>query len=158
MRFALVPSLLLLSCASFTAVERGEWQHVWVDPATRKDETVITREQADEEAVKVGRRSWEPSPGWVPPLLTQTEAIGVTVGQVLEFRIDESVSVDLSLQGTAAGVYWNPMKKLDGWKDGNDVTTRESRLLVQGKAPGTTTLKFTSGDTTRELVITVTNR
>ena len=47
------------------------------------------------------------------------------------------------------------MRKVDGWKDGMDVTTRASRQFVVGRSPGVTTLKVTRVDVTREVPITV---
>jgi hypothetical protein len=91
----------------------------------------------------------------VLPLLEQTDAIGVEQGEVLELQVDESATVELALQGGAARVCWNPMRKVDGWRDGVDVTARESRLFVLGLQPGVATLKVTRGGATREVPITV---
>jgi len=147
------------SCAGFHAVERGEWQRVWVDPGQRAPESrqqVISRDQYETEVTAGTPRGWEAPPGWRAPALEETETIGVASHGVAEFTVDEQVPVEVQAQGSAVSVYWSQMKKRDEWKDGNDVTVKESHLWLLGLEPGKAVLRFSRGNTTRDIPVTVT--
>ncbi len=162
MRHGMLVLLVLSGCASFTEVERGDWVRVWADSANRKPDdpqTIVTRDAYEEDIVTGNNRLWEGPPGWGAPLLHETDKVGLKVGEVLEFRVDERAGVELLSQGNAVKLHWNPMKKVDGWKDGNDVTERVSRLFVVGKAEGTAVLRLVSGsDPPHDVPVTVTKK
>jgi hypothetical protein len=152
---------LTFSCAGFQAVERGDWQCVWADSGRRGPEAaqlVIPKEKFEEEVAAGTQRAYDGPPGWRAPLLQETERIGLGSGEVAEFTVDESKGVELLAQGSSITLYWNPMKKRDEWKDGTDVTLKESRLWVVGRAPGSAVLRLSGGNTTRDIPVTVTVR
>ncbi|MCA2978469.1 MAG: hypothetical protein INH37_09320 [Myxococcaceae bacterium] len=161
-RLVLVVSSLSLTaaCASFRAVERGDWRRVYTkDAASVKSleapQEIITRERYEEELANDVRRTWSPSPGWKPAWLADTEEIGLAVGEVNEFRIDEARPVEVLVLGSAAEVYWGARVKKDEWKDGTDITRRESTLYVKGREPGKMTLRLVTDDTTRDIPLLV---
>jgi hypothetical protein len=158
----LVPLAVVVfaSCAGFKPVDRGDWRRVYTkDAATVKSldapQEIITREAYEEELSRDVRRTWSPSPGWSPPWLLDTDEIGVTVGEVMEFRIDEKKPVELQVKGDGAQFYWGQRLKRDEWKDGTDLVRRESTLFVQGTKPGKLTLKLISDEATKEIPVTV---
>jgi hypothetical protein len=159
--FLIVSTIALaVGCSSFRAVERGDWRRVYTkDAATVKSldapQEIITREKYEEELANDVRRTWSPSPGWQPAWLADTDEIGLTVGEVNEFRIDEKKPVEVQVLGTAADVYWGARLKKDEWKDGTDVTRRESMLYVKGKEKGKMTLRLVMEDTTKDIPLTV---
>ena len=153
-------AVLSTSCAGFKAVERGEYRRVFAADVTNRTpdapQDVITRNAYEEEVAAGTRRGWEAPPGYVAPLLSESPKIGLKVGDVVELRVDESTPVDLSVDGNAVDVYWNPEVKRDAWKDGNDVTVHESTLWLRGKKPGAATLRWTQGQKSTDVPVTVT--
>lgn len=156
-----VPAVALtLSCTSFRAVERGDWRRVYTKDAatvTSLDapQEIITREQYEEELANDVRRSWSPSPGWAPPLLLDADAIGLSVGEVTQLRIDEFRPVELQALGNAATVYWGQRVKRDEWKEGTDLTLRESTVFLKGASKGTMTLRLVTEEGTKDVAVTV---
>lgn len=158
-RLTVVLSFAALSgCAGFKAVDRGDWFRVYADPANRgpaAKQEVINRDKYEEEVAAGNRRSYEPMPGWVAPYLAQTDSVTVAVGEVVEYRIDETRPADVQLNGSAAEIYLTDVRKRDDWKDGSDVTRVESSLFVRGARPGKATLRLSTHDATKEIPITV---
>jgi hypothetical protein len=161
-RLFLIASILALAvgCSSFRAVERGEWRRVYTkDAASVKSldapQEIIPREKYEEELANDVRRTWSPSPGWQPAWLADTEEIGLTVGEVNEFRLDEARPVEVQMMGSAAEVYWGVRVKKDEWKEGTDITRRESTLFVKGKEKGKLTLRLVTDDSTKDIPVTV---
>jgi len=151
---------LAVGCASFRPVERGDWRRVYTkDAATVKSldapQELITREKYEEELANDVRRTWSPAPGWSPPWLLDVDEVGLAVGEVMEFRIDELKPVELQVMGSAADVYWGQRIKRDEWKEGTDVTRRESTLFVQGARKGKLTLRLITDETTKDIPVTV---
>lgn len=159
-RLASLVLFALTSCAGFKAVDRGEWRRVYTkDAATVKSldapQEIITREAYEEELSRDVRRTWSPSPGWSPPWLLDTDEIGLTVGEVMEFRIDEKKPVELQVKGDGATLYWGQRLKRDEWKDGTDLVRRESTLFLLGKSAGKLTLRLVTDETTKDIPVTV---
>ncbi len=158
-RLLILPGLLLLSgCAGFKAVDRGDWFRVYADPALRGPEAsqeIITRDAYEEEVAGGTRRTWEAPPGYAAPFLHETPAIGVKVGMVAEFRVEEEQGANLLLEGGFCRLYWTEPRKRDEWKSGSDVTRVESTVFVLGTKPGKGTLRLVSGNTTKDIPVTV---
>lgn len=161
-RLFLIGSILALAvgCSSFKAVDRGDWRRVYTkDASTVKSldapQEIITREKYEEELANDVRRTWSPSPGWSPPWLLDTDEIGLTLNEVMEFRIDEVKPVEVQVLGAAATVYWGQRIKRDEWKEGSDITRRESSLFVQGTSKGKMTIRLIAEDTTKDVPVTV---
>lgn len=153
-------ALVATACSNFRAVDRGDWRRVYTkDAATVKSldapQEIITREKYEEELANDVRRTWAPQPGWSPPWLLDTDEIGLTVGEVMEFRIDELKPVEVQVKGDVATLFWGQRIKKDEWKDGTDVTRRESTLFVQGKTKGKATIRIVTEDTTKDIPVTV---
>jgi hypothetical protein len=153
--------VLCVSCSGFKAIERGDWRRVYTkDSATVKSldapQEVITREKYEEELANDVRRTFTPSPGWTAPWLLDTEAIGLTVGEVAEFRIDELKPVEVQVQGSSVTLYWGARVKKDEWKDGTDITRRESTLFVQGASKGSAVLRLITEEGPKDVPVTVT--
>lgn len=149
---------LLSGCAGFKAVDRGDWFRVYADPAQRGPEAtqaVISRDAYEEEVAGGTRRTWEPPPGYAAPFLHETPAIGVKVGMVAEFRVEEEQGATLLLDGGGVRLFWTESKKRDEWKAGADVTRVESTVFVLGTTPGKATLRLVSGNTTKDVPVTV---
>ncbi|MEW5741315.1 MAG: hypothetical protein AB1938_20500 [Myxococcota bacterium] len=153
-------AVVVSSCAGFKPVDRGEYRRVFAADVTKRSpdapQEIITREAYEEEVAGGVRRGWEPPPGYVAPLLHETPTVGMKVGDVVELRVDESGPVELFLEGSVADAFWGPQVKRDEWKDGNDVTVRESTLFLQGRKPGKGALRYTRGNETKDVPISVT--
>lgn len=148
------------SCAGFKPVDRGEYRRVFAAEVTKRSpdapQEVITREAYEEEVAQGNRRGWEPPPGYAAPLLHETPRVGLKVGEVVELRVDEAQGVELFLEGGVVDAYWGPTVKRDEWKDGADVTVRESTLFLRGKKPGAGALRYTRANDSKDVPITVT--
>lgn len=145
-------------CAGFKAVERGEWKLVYVDAARRDVEApreVLNRDDYEAEVSAGTRRGWEPPTGFAFPLLHETPAIGLQLGEVAGFRVDEANEAELFVDGSAVEVSWGRVEKRDGWNVDTDVTIKESALYVKGKSAGTATLRLVRGPTQQDIVVTV---
>ncbi|MFT3713129.1 MAG: hypothetical protein QM817_36200 [Archangium sp.] len=156
----LLGTLLLLcsSCAGFKAVDRGDWRLVWADSAKRDAEApreVVTRDKYEEEVTAGNRRAWEPPPGFQFPLLHETDTIGMTVGEVQGYRIDEASSAELFVDGAGLELYLGQTEKKDTWKGDIDVTVRESMLYVKATKPGKATLRLMRGPNQKDVPVTV---
>jgi hypothetical protein len=152
--------LVLLSsgCAGFKAVDRGDWRLVWADSARRDAEAareIITREKYEEEVTAGNRRAWEPPPGFQFPLLHETDSIGMTVGEVQGYRIDEASSAELFVDGAGLDLFLGQVEKKDTWKGDIDVTVRESMLFVKATRAGKATLRLMRGPTQKDVPVTV---
>jgi hypothetical protein len=160
MRWLLVGVALLGSagCAGFKTVERGDWRLVWVD-STRRDadapRDVVTRDAYETEVSEGTRRGFEPPAGFLFPLLHETDAIGLKVGEVAGFRVDEATDVELFVDGSNVKLFWGATEKRDSWKGDTDVTIRESALYVKGSSAGKATLRLVRGSTTKDVPVTV---
>ena len=146
------------SCAGFKSVERGDWRLVYVDTAKRDAEAareVVTRDAYEAEVTEGTRRGWEPSPGFVFPLLHETEKIGLRVGEIVGFRVDENSQAELLVDGSGLELYWGPLEKKDGWKGDSDVTVRESTLFVKGTRAGAGVLRLIRGSSTKDVPVAV---
>ena len=146
------------SCAGFKSVERGDWRLVYVDTAKRDAEAareVLTRDAYEAEVTEGTRRGWEPSPGFVFPLLHETEKIGLRVGEIVGFRVDENSQAELLVDGSGVELYWGPLEKKDGWKGDSDVTVRESTLYVKGTRAGASVLRLIRGASTKDVPVAV---
>ncbi len=153
-----VLTLVVSGCAGFKSVERGAWKLVYVDSARRDAEApleVIKRDAYEAEVAEGTRRAWEPPPGFVFPLLHEVESIGLTVGDVQAFRVDEKTEAELFVDGAGVELYWGPVEKRDGWKVDTDVTVKESMLYLKGTRPGAAKLRLVRGPTTQDLPVTV---
>lgn len=151
---------LAFGCSSFRAVERGEWRRVYTKDASSvksldAPQEIITREKYEEELANDVRRTWSPSPGWTPPWLADMEELGMAVGEVLELRIDELKPVELQVKGAAAELYWGQRIKRDEWKDGTDITRRESTLFLQGRAKGKAVIRLVTDEQAKDIPVTV---
>lgn len=160
MRWLLCAGLMLggSGCAGFKAVERGEWKLVYLDSARRDAEAlreVVTRDTYETEVTEGTRRGWEPTPGFVFPLLHQVDKVGLKVGEVVGFRVDEATAAELFVDGGGVQLYWGPMEKRDGWKGDTDVTSRESTLYVKGTRAGGAVLRLIRGPTTQDVPVAV---
>lgn len=159
MRIQLVVLLALSSgCAGFKAVERGDWRLVYADAAQRGPDSrreVIPRDDSEREIAEGNRRTWEAPPGYEFPKLQQTDAVGLKVGEVAGFIVDENTAAELFADGDAVRLFWGPLEKKDGWKGDIDVTTRESTLYVQGRSAGTATLRVVNGSSQKDIPVTV---
>lgn len=147
-----------LSCAGFHQVERGEWNLVYVDGAQRGPEApreVISRDDYEGEVSAGTRRGYEPPQGFEWPQLHETDAIGMTVGEVQGFRVAEATQADLYVDGNAVEVYWGPVQKHDRWQGDTDVTVSESTLFVKAKKAGTAALRLVRGNATKDVPVTV---
>jgi hypothetical protein len=159
MRWALLTTLILAStgCAGFKAVDRGQWRLVYVDSAQRGAEApleVITRESYDAEVAEGIRRAWDKPPGFVFPLLHEVEAIGLKVGEVEAFRVDEATEAELFVDGSGLELYWGNVEKKDGWNVDTDVTVKESMLFLKAKKAGTSKLRLVRGPAATEVPVT----
>lgn len=156
----LAAAVVVSSCAGFKPIDRAEYRRVFVADVTKRSpdapQEIITRDAYEEEVAAGVRRGWEPPTGYVAPLLHETPTIGMKVGDVVELRVDEASPAELLLEGGVVEAYWNPTVKRDEWKDGNDVTVRESTLWLRGKKPGKGTLRYTRGNDSKDVPITVT--
>lgn len=160
MRWLLVGVALLGSagCAGFKTVDRGDWRLVYADSTKRDAEAareVVTRDAYEAEVSEGTRRGFEGPPGFLFPLLHETDAIGLKVGEVAGFRIDEATDVELFVDGSGVKLFWGAMEKRDGWKGDTDVTTRESSLYVKGTSAGKATLRLVRGSATKDVPVTV---
>lgn len=160
MRLLLLTFLVVVfnGCAGFKSVERGEWRLVWVDSAQRGAEaprTVISRDDYEAEVSAGNRRAWEGPPGFAFPLLHETDAMGLVVGEVQGYRVDEATSAELFLDGAGIELFWGPTEKRDGWKGDTDVTVRESMLFVKGTREGKAVLRLVRGSTTKDVPVAV---
>jgi hypothetical protein len=148
------------SCAGFKPIERGEYRRVFAADVTKRTsdapQEIITREAYEAEVADGVRRGWEPPVGFTAPFLHETPAIGLKVGDIVELIVDESSEPELLLEGSVVEAYWNRTVKRDAWKDGTDVTVRESTLWLRGKKPGRGTLRYTRGNESKDVPITVT--
>ena len=154
----LLPAVLMLSCAGFRSVDRGDWRLVYVDVARRDAEApreVVTRDAYEVEVTEGTRRGWEPSPGFVFPLLHEVDKIGMKVGEVVGFRVDETSEASLFVDGNNLQLYWGPLEKHDGWKGDSDVTMRESMLFVKGLRAGPAMLRLVRGASSKDVPVTV---
>lgn len=157
----LLLSLAMLSsvgCAGFKAVERGDWRLVYVDSAKRDAEApreIITRDAYEAEVTEGTRRGWEAPPGFQFPLLHETDKVGMKVGEVVGFRVDEASQAELFAEGSTLELYWGPVEKRDGWKGDSDVTVKESLLFVKAKRAGPGALRLVRGQTTKDVPVTV---
>jgi hypothetical protein len=145
-------------CAGFKSVERGQWKLVYVDSATRDAEApreVVTRETYDAEVAEGVRRGYEPPPGFVFPLLHEVESIGMKVGEVQGFRVDEELGVGLLVDGGGVELYWGNVEKKDGWNVDTDVTVKESMLFLKATKAGAATLRLVNGPSTKDVPIKV---
>ncbi len=158
---ALLAAALMLAgsgCAGFKAVERGDWRLVYVDSARRDAEApreVVTRDAYETEVSEGTRRGWEPPPGFVFPLLHEVETIGLKVGEVQGFRVDEGTEAELFVDGSILSLYWGPVEKRDGWKGDSDVTVKESTLFVKASQAGTAVLRLIRGSRTKDVPVAV---
>jgi hypothetical protein len=116
---------------------------------------VLTRDAYEREVTAGVGRAWEPPPGYTFPLLHETDAIGLAVGEVAGLRVDEATAAELQMDGQAVELFWGPVKKRDEWVDGSDVTVRESLLYVRGVRAGKAVLRLSRGASTRDIPITV---
>ncbi len=151
-------TLSLTGCAGFKAVERGEWKLVYADGAQRGPDSkreVITRDASEKEVAEGNRRTWDPPPGYVFPNLHQTDAVGLKVGEVAGFVVDEATDAQLFSDGDAVKLFWGQLEKRDTWKGDIDVTVRESTLFVEGTRAGSATLRLVRGQDTRDVKVTV---
>ena len=160
MRWLLLAVTMLggFSCAGFKSVERGDWRLVYVDTAKRDAEAareVVTRDAYEAEVTEGTRRGWEPSPGYVFPLLHEVEKIGLRVGEIVGFRVDENREAELLVDGSGVELYWGPLEKKDGWKGDSDVTVRESTLFVKGTRAGASVLRLIRGSATKDVPVAV---
>ncbi len=154
----LLMALSVSGCAGFKAVERGEWRLVFADGAQRGPDSkreVITREDSEKEITEGNRRTWEAPPGYTFPKLQETDAVGLKVGEVAGFVIEEATDAQLYADGNAVSLFWGPLEKKDGWKGDTDVTVRESTLYVQGKSAGTAVLRVVRGQNSKDVPVTV---
>jgi hypothetical protein len=150
--------LLGSGCAGFKAVERGEWRLVWQDSAKRDAEAprdVITRDTYEEEVTAGNRRAWEPPPGFQFPLLHETDSIGMTVGEVQGYRLDEAANAELFVDGAGLELFLGPVEKKDTWKGDIDVTVRESMLYVKATRAGKATLRLMRGPAQKDVPVTI---
>ena len=153
-----VSMLGVSGCAGFKSVERGEWRLVYVDSAKRDAEAareVVTRDAYEVEVTEGTRRGWEATPGFVFPLLHEVDKIGMRVGEVVGFRVDEATDAELFVDGSGVQIYWGPVEKRDGWKVDSDVTVRESMLFVKGTKAGAAVLRLIRGPTTKDVPVAV---
>lgn len=158
MRIQLLVLLTLSGCAGFKTVERGDWRLVYADPAQRGAESkreVITRDDSEKEIAQGNRRTWEAPAGYAFPKLQQTDTVGLEVGEVVGFVIDEQSDAQLYADGDAVKLFWGPLEKKDGWKGDIDVTTRESTLYVVGKRQGQATLRVVNGSSQKDIPVNV---
>jgi hypothetical protein len=160
MRWLLVGVALLgaAGCAGFKSVDRGEWRLVYVDTTRRDAEApreVIARDAYEAEVSEGTRRGVTNPQGFLYPLLHETDAIGLKVGEVAGFRIDEATDAELFVDGTNVKLYWGTMEKRDAWQGDRDVTIKESALFVKGTGPGKATLRVTRGANTKDVPVTV---
>lgn len=157
----LLPAVLMLGgsgCAGFKSIDRGEWRLVYVDSAKRDANAtreVVTRDAYENEVTAGTRRGWEPTPGFTFPLLHEVEKIGLQVGEVMGFRVDEATSAELFVDGSGVQLYWGPVEKKDGWKVDTDITVQESMLYVKGTKAGAAVLRLIRGPTTKDVPVTV---
>lgn len=145
-------------CAGFKAVERGEWKLVYADAARREADApreVIDRDAYEAEVTEGNRRGWEPQAGFAFPQLQDTDTVGLKVGEVAGFRIDEATEAELSVDGNAVEVYWGRVEKRDGWNVDTDVTVKESALYVKGAREGTATLRLVRGPASKDVKVSV---
>ena len=158
---ALLAAALMLAgsgCAGFKSVDRGDWRLVYVDSAKRDAEApreVVTRDAYEAEVSEGTRRGWEPSPGYVFPLLHEVDTIGLKVGEVQGFRVDEGTAAELFVDGSGLSLYWGPLEKRDGWKGDSDVTVKESTLFVKASKAGTAVLRLIRGSRTKDVPVAV---
>lgn len=157
----LLPAVVMLvgsGCAGFKSVERGEWRLVYVDSAKRDAEApreVVTRDAYETEVTEGTRRGWEPPPGYVFPLLHEVDKVGLKVGEVQGFRVDEATDAELFLDGGGLSLYWGPVEKRDGWQGDTDVTLKESMLFVKATGAGSAVLRLVRGPKTKDVPVAV---
>lgn len=153
-----VVCLAASGCAGFKAVERGEWRLVWADGTQRGAEArreVISREQYEREVNEGNRRGWEGPSGFTFPWLHETEAIGLTVGEVQGYRVDEHTQAELYVDGAGLELFWGPLEKHDSWKGDIDVTVKESTLYLRGQKAGSAKLRLVRGAEQRDVPISI---
>jgi len=157
----LLPAVVMLvgsGCAGFRSVERGDWRLVYVDSAKRDSEAareVVTRDAYEAEVTEGTRRGWEPPPGYTFPLLHEVDKIGMKVGEVQGFRIDENTEAELFFDGGGLALYWGPVEKRDGWKGDTDVTVKESTLYLKATKAGPAALRLIRGPVTKDVPVVV---
>lgn len=155
-----VLALVAAGCAGFKPVERGDWRRVYKKEVTQRTSTspqeIITRDDWEKEQAEGVPRTWEPPPGYEAPFLQKSPKLGLAVGEVLELRVNEGKTVELLLNGGAVELYWNEQRKVDGWKDGIDVTTRESTLFLVGRKAGSAVLRLVDNGVPTDIPVTVT--
>ncbi len=148
------------SCAGFTAVERGDWRRVYLtaDGAHGPDspQEIITADQELKEREESVNRAWNPPPGFKAPSLADSGPVSLKVGEVATFVVEEPSEVQVLVQGAAVRAFWNPTQKKDGWKDGADVTRRESTLFLVGRKEGAAAVRVVTGDEPWTVPVTVT--
>jgi len=156
---AAIFALAFSSCTSFRPVERGDWLRVYANAegehGAGAPQDVITRDQEAAERTGGVARAWKPPQGFEAPLLADTRALALKVGEVQQFRIDEPGEPRLLQQGSAVELFWNEAEKRDEWKNGTDVTHRESVVFVKARKEGTSTLRLMVGETPKDTVVTV---
>lgn len=151
----------LVGCAGFTPVERGDWRRVWVKAEgphapDSPQELIPAEQELTERADQSVNRAWNPPPGFAPPTLGDSGPVSLKVGEIATFVVEEPGEVQVLVQGAAVRAYWNPTKKKDEWKDGADVTRRESTVFLVGKKVGTATVRVVTGDEPWTVPVTVT--
>ena len=148
----------LCACAGFRSVDRGEWVRVYADSSDRSataKQALITRDHYEAEVAAGNRRTYEPLLGWQPPFLHETEAIKVAVGEVMEFRVDESKGAEVQLSGSGADLFLTPVHKRDVWDNGMDVTYVESTLFIRGNRASASTVRLVTPAGTKDVPVTV---
>lgn len=153
---AVLVAVLCSGCAGFSALERGEWRRVSSAKAadSRGPHEIITRERYEEEQ----RTDAVPSP-LVAPVLNDSQALTLAVGEVLELTVTEEEGlIELFAQGSAVSWFWGPQVKRDEWVEGQDVVHHQSTLFVVGRSVGKSTLRLLVGGEngrSRDLPVTV---
>ena len=160
MRWLLLTLLTMgaTGCAGFKAVDRGQWKLVYVDSAKRDAEApreVVTRETYDAEVAEGVRRGYEPPIGFGFPLLQEADGIGMKVGEVQGFRVDEKTEAELFVDGGGVELFWGNVEKKDGWNVDTDVTVKESMLFLKATKAGAATLRLVNGPSTKDVPVTV---
>ena len=155
---AVAVTVMTMSCTGFKAIERGDFKHVFADArGTMKaidKQDIITTEAWEAEVASSVQRAYVPAPGLEITVLQETPESTIDVFEIREFRVDESEPVELFVDGPLE-TWWNPVKKIDGWKDHNDVVVKLSLLFVRGKKAGKATLRVTTEKGTTDSIVNV---